>query len=79
MDTSLGVVTVDGVKPFGLNRTMELHLLPGNHTIVLFYNSGGRQSTDNVTLHIQADAGRTYHIAAGATGGAWRPYIVPVR
>jgi hypothetical protein len=75
MGMSLGVLTVDGVKGQG---TMTLKVLPGKHTITLFYGDGSRKSTASQTVTFIAEAGRSYHINANVTGSTWRPTVVEI-
>ncbi|MCG6536091.1 MAG: hypothetical protein L7F78_15670, partial [Syntrophales bacterium LBB04] len=81
MATSLGVVTVDGVRPEGLMPGLMariLKMLPGRHTITLFYASERAYSKSNQSVTFVAEAGKSYHIHALLFGLNWSPSITEI-
>jgi len=78
MDSTLGVVNVNRVDPNPATtmRTMTLEVLPGKYNIRLFYDDGYQSSVDDLDVMLLAEAGKSYHIYAGAGGGSWDPYVL---
>jgi hypothetical protein len=79
MDGALGIKTVDDVRPKGLMRTMKLEMLPGLHTMTLFYADGSASSVSNQSVIFTAEAGKSYHISANKDGARWHISVAEVK
>jgi hypothetical protein len=66
-------VTVDGVDT--KYSEADLFLLPGNHTIEIFYISADYRSEDSQIISFKAEAGKQYYIESGFNFRSWEPYI----
>ncbi len=76
-DLSQSLSSIDGRESgnfFLMNRALEI--LPGEHTIVVGYNSGSKHSTQRTTLTFTAKPGTRYILKSNAVGMRWEPTIV---